>query len=222
MKNGILRKNTYRLVMILLLLVAGALILSLTNICESFHDSVKKLFEENHRVITTLMWIFGIGAAVNCYSDYLNRKQHEAVFGFYVNLRVYLERLDVFLGVDFDHAIVLSRMYTDGAKDKHITDNPPEEVLFSFVTLSKDLLNFLSVSKDNIPPTKGKNNFINWYEYQIKLVKFLQKGASLSNSSRGQYSDKGSLKDDYDDVKGCMKNMLDMINNRINADANET
>jgi len=154
-------------------------------------------FEENYRVIEILMWLFGIVVAINCYGDYLNRRQHEAVFGFYVNLRVYLERINVFLGENFNEAIVLSRMYTKTAnKTESARDVPSDELVFAFVQLSKEFLNFLSISKDNIPPKKGKEDFIGWFEHQVVLVRFLQKGASLSNLSYGQYSNEKALNND--------------------------
>jgi hypothetical protein len=211
-----MRKWMIRLLQILIVVII-AILTWLNFLC---HNTFVEFINKNQVYFALIPWLVGIGVAMTCYRDFVSQKQHEAVFGFYINMLVFLERLNVFLGKDYTAADVFKRLYK---KDIYTSINcvvPPKEQIDAFALLSKEFLIFLSNSKDNVPPKSDKQEFKKWYKQQIILVTLLQKGVMLSETAYGDYDD-GKLEEFYVDISMSVQYLKGEINNKIEKDAKE-
>lgn len=191
-------------------------LLYLDNLCDSF--DLNKIISDNSPIIDLIIWVSGLGGAVILYCDYLAQKQHEAVFGFYANMRFFLRRLSVFLGENFSKCDILVKLYSKEAFEKNCNSKPTEEYLNVFRTLCVEFIDFLSCSKDNIPPKHGGAEFADWYEKQISIVELLQKGTLFTSESYGNYSDSDKLEEFYIKVKNDVAYLDKIIKDKIVED----
>lgn len=208
-----LKKNFIKLLIVFYFVIIFILIIA-DKVCIDF--DFNNLLKDNEQINNLLISSFGIGGAVVLYSDYIANKQREAVFGFYANMLVFLKRLDIFLANDFSECAIIVKLYTKGALSANACFEPTEEYLNAFRNLCFEFLNFLSVSKDNIPAKCGNNEFTNWYKSQINIVELLQQGTLFTKSSYGNYSNKDELKQFYDQIKTGIKYLDSIIYNKIN------
>lgn len=189
-------------------------ILIIVNIfCPNF--DFNELLNENENIINLLISSLGIGGAFVLYSDYLAKKQRDAVFGFYANMLVFLKRLNVFLENDFAKSTIMVKLYTENALNVNSSFQPTEEYLAAFRSLCADFLNFLSASKDNIPAKRGSTDFCYWYKSQINIVELLQKGTLFTEKYFGDYSSKKELERFYNQIKNDVTYLNDIINKKI-------
>lgn len=198
-----------------LIIIILEIILSNLGLC----ININKLIEENSPVINYIIGISGLGGAVVLYGDYLSAKQHEAVFGFYANMRFFLKRLSVFWGNDFSQCVIIFKLYSKEAYGKNCRIKPTKEHIEAFKTLCIDFISFLSNSKDNIPIKKGSQEFSEWYNKQIEIVELLQRGTFFSVNSYGDYSDKSELKNLYNKIKSDIEYFDNIIENKIKEDS---
>lgn len=178
-----------------------------------------KILKANESIINLFISSLGIGGAIVLYSKYLAKKQHEAVFGFYANMRVFLKRLNVFLGDNFSQSIILVKLYTQSALDANSSSIPSEEYMSAFRDLCCEFLSFLSASKDNIPAKRGSKDFMKWFKSQINIVELLQKGALFTASYRGDYSEKSKLEEFYNQIKADVDYIDSTIKKKIEDDS---
>lgn len=181
--------------------------------------NINKLIDDNSPVINLIIGVSGIGGAVVLYCDYLSQKQHEAVFGFYANMRFFLKRLSVFLGDNFSQCVIFFKLYSKSAYEKNCTTKPTKEHIDAFRTLCLEFISFLSNSKDNIPVKQGSKEFLEWYDKQIEIIELLQRGTFFSVNSYGDYSDKSKLKDLYDNIKADIAYFNKAIEEKIKDDS---
>lgn len=223
MNMNIIRKRfkwlKSHLLHICLILFFAIIILEL--ILSNFSKSINinKLIDENLPVINLIIGVSGVGGAVVLYGDYLSNKQHEAVFGFYANMRFFLKLLSVFLGDDFSQCVIFFKLYSKSAYEKNCKIKPTKEHIDAFRTLCLEFISFLSNSKDNIPVKRGSKEFSDWYNKQIEIVELLQRGTFFSVNSYGDYSDKSKLKDLYDKIKSDIEYFDNIIENKIKEDS---
>ncbi|MCM1233652.1 MAG: hypothetical protein NC489_26355 [Ruminococcus flavefaciens] len=178
-----------------------------------------KLLKDNEAIINFLIGSLGIGGAIVLYSEYFTKKQHEAVFGFYANMRVFLKRLNVFLDDNFSQSIIMVKLYTKSALASYSSNIPSKEYLSAFQDLCREFLSFLSVSKDNIPAKRGSEDFINWFNSQINIVELLQKGALFTVNYYGDYSNKDELEKYYNQIKRDVTYINSVIKMKIEEDS---
>lgn len=178
-----------------------------------------KVLKANEPIINLFISSLGIGGAVVLYSRYLTKKQHEAVFGFYANMRIFLKRLDVFLGENFSQAIIFVKLYTKSALSNSSSNVPSEEYMSAFRNLCCEFLSFLSSSKDNIPAQRGNDNFVKWFESQMRIVELLQKGTLFTASYCGDYTNKRELEEYYNQMKEAVKYINTAISAKVESDS---
>lgn len=178
-----------------------------------------KVLKDNDAIINLFISSLGIGGAIVLYSNYLAKKQHEAVFGFYANMRVFLKRLKVFLGDNFSESIIIVKLYTESALKSNSSSIPSEEYMCAFRDLCYEFLSFLSVSKDNIPAKHGSKDFVNWFKSQINIVELLQKGALFTDNYFGDYSDRDKLEGFYNQIKKDVEYIDNIIEKKIEEDS---
>lgn len=178
-----------------------------------------KILKDNASIINLLTSSLGIGGAIVLYSEYLAKKQHEAVFGFYANMRVFLKRLNVFLGDNFSQSIIIVKLYTKSALAANSYSIPSEEYMSAFGDLCREFLSFLSVSKDNVPAKCGSIDFMNWFKSQINIVELLQKGVLFTANYYGDYSDKNELEKFYNQIKKDVNYIDGIIKKKIEEDS---
>lgn len=181
--------------------------------------NLNKIISESEPVINIIMWISGIGGVIVLYGDFLAQKQHEAVFGFYANMRFFLTRLKVFLGKDFSQCAIFVKLYTETAFNSNSSINPTKEHIDAFRSLCLEFIDFLSNSKDNIPLKREGDDFVQWYQKQIKIVELLQKGAFFTVDSFGDFSNIDDLMSFYDDIKNNVKYFDKIIEDKIIEDS---
>ena len=189
----------------------------LNNFCASFN--LNQFLKDNEPVINLLIGSLGIGGAIILYSEYLVKKQHEAVFGFYANMRVFLKRLNVFLGDNFSQSIIIVKLYTQSALKANTSSIPSEEYVSAFSDLCYEFLYFLSNSKDNIPAKRGSEDFVNWFNSQLNIVELLQKGVLFKSNYYGDYSDKVKLEEFYNQIKNDVNYIDSIIKKKIEEDS---
>ena len=206
---------TYSIIILYFLTILAFSILK--NFCTSF--DFNKVLKENEPIINLLIGSLGIGGAIILYSEYLTKKQHEAVFGFYANMRVFLKRLNVFLGDNFSQSIIIVKLYTQSALNANSSSTPSEEYMSAFRDLCCEFLNFLSVSKDNIPAKRGSEDFVNWFKSQINIVELLQKGVLFTVNYYGDYSDRNKLEEFYNQIKEDVDYIDGIIKDKIEEDS---
>lgn len=184
------------------------------HICINF--DFNKILKNNEQIINLFISSLGIGGAVVLYSDYLVQRQREAVFGFYANMLVFLKRLNVFLASDFSKSTIVVKFYTKEALPANISFKPTEEYLNAFRSLCSEFLDFLSVSKDNIPAKRGSKDFVKWYKCQLDIVELLQQGILFTKNSYGNYSNKNELEQFYSQIKDDIQYLDSIIDKKIN------
>ena len=177
------------------------------------------MLKANEPIIDLFISSLGIGGAVVLYSKYLAKKQHEAVFGFYANMRVFLKRLDVFLGENFSQSTIIVMLYTKSALTSNASSVPSGEYMEAFRNLCCEFLSFLSDSKDNIPAQRGNENFTKWFESEIRIVELLQKGTLFTDGYYGDYTKKRDLEAFYTQIKTDVKYINDAICERVKRDS---
>lgn len=210
-------KNHLLLIVIIFFIITIIFITILDNLYECF--GLNEFLNDNAPIIELFIWISSIGGIVTLYKDFLVQKQHEAVFGFYSNMRFFLKRLNVFLGKDFSKCDIFVKLYTHEAFKANCSSTPTEEHINAFRTLCFEFLNFLSNSKDNIPTKRGTNEFTDWYQHQLNIVELLQKGAFFTINSHGDCSDKEELEAFYDQIKKDIKDIDNNIKEKIEEDS---
>lgn len=178
-----------------------------------------KMLKANEPIIDLFISSLGIGGAMVLYSKYLTKKQHEAVFGFYANMRVFLKRLDVFLGNNFSESTIIVKLYTRSALRDNSCSVPSEECMSAFRNLCCEFLSFLSDSKDNIPAQRGSEDFVKWFESQIRIVEFLQKGTLFSDSYYGDCPNKEELETFYNQITEDVKYINNAISKKVMSDS---
>lgn len=191
--------------------------LVLSNLCANF--DFNKFLKKNEPIINLFISSSGIGGAIVLYSRYLVKKQHEAVFGFYANMRVFLKRLKVFLGDNFSQSIIIRKLYTQSALASYSSIIPSEEYMKAFRNLCSEFLSFLSDAKDNIPAKGGSEDFIKWFNSQMNIVELLQKGVLFTNNFYGDYSDKNELEEFYNQIKEDINYIDSIISKKIEKDS---
>lgn len=192
--------------------------LTIRNIlCESF--DFNKILKDNEQIINLFISSAGIGGAIVLYNKYLAKKQHEAVFGFYANMRVFLKRLNVFLGENFSQSIIFVKLYTESALDNYSPLIPSEEYMKAFRDLCCEFLNFLSESKDNVPAKRGSEDFKKWFKTQISIVELLQKGVLFTVNYYGDYTDSNELEKFYNQIKEAVNYIDSTIKDKIKKDS---
>lgn len=182
-------------------------------------DNLNKAVYENTPVINLVIGVAGMGSVVIVYKDYLAQKQHEAVFGFYLNMRIFLKRLDVFLGDNFSESEIIVKLYTKTALDKYSNNTPTPQLIDAFHNLCVEFMNFLCNSKDNIPAKRGNREFVNWYESQMSIVELLQQGILCTDSSYGDYSDRNALEKFYNNIKDDIEYIDRTIKEKVKEDS---
>ena len=193
-------------------------VLSILNgFCVDFN--LNKILKDNEPIINLIMSSLGIGGAIVLYGQYLVKKQHDAVFGFYANMRVFLKRLNVFLGDNFSQSIIIVKLYTQSALKANTSSIPSEEYVSAFSDLCCEFLNFLSNSKDNIPAKRGSEDFVNWFNSQLNIVELLQKGVLFKANYCGDYSDKVKLEEFYNQIKNDVNYIDSIIKKKIEEDS---
>lgn len=180
---------------------------------------LNKIVSESEPIINIIMWISGIGGVTVLYGDYLAQKQHEAVFGFYANMRFFLTRLKVFLGNDFSQCAIFVKLYTEIAFKGNSSINPTKEHIDAFRTLCIEFIEFLSNSKDNIPAKRGGEDFVQWYQKQVKIVELLQKGTFFTDESFGDFSSTDDLILFYSEIKNNVDYLNRIIEEKIIEDS---
>lgn len=202
--------------LIILYCVVFFSLIILNSFCGCF--DFNKLLEDNEQIINLIISSFGIGGAIVLYNKYLAKKQHEAVFGFYANMSVFLKRLNVFLGNNFSQSKIMVKLYTQSALNANSTSVPSEEYMGAFRDLCCEFLNFLSVSKDNIPAKRGSDDFVKWFKSQVNIVELLQKGVLFTVNYYGDYTDKDELEEFYNQIKKDVNYIDGIINKKIEED----
>ena len=178
-----------------------------------------KVLKTNEPIVDLFISSLGIGGAIVLYNKYLAKKQHEAVFGFYANMRVFLKRLNVFLGDNFSQSTIMVKLYTQSALANYSCSTPSEEYMSAFRNLCCDFLRFLSDSKDNVPAKRGNEDFVKWFESQIRIVELLQKGMLFTKKYYGDYSNKDELEAFYDQIRKDVNYIDDAINKKMKDDS---
>ena len=178
-----------------------------------------KVLKTNEPIVDLFISSLGIGGAIVLYNKYLAKKQHEAVFGFYANMRVFLKRLNVFLGDNFSQSTIMVKLYTQSALANNSCSTPTEEYMSAFRNLCCEFLSFLSDSKDNVPAKRGNVDFVKWFKSQISIVELLQKGALFTANYYGDYSNKDKLEAFYNQIKEDVNYIDSAINKKIEDDS---
>lgn len=192
-------------------------ILSILNYFYADFD-FNQFLKTNEPIIDLFIRSLGLGGAIVLYSEYLAKKQHEAVFGFYANMRVFLKRLNVFLGNNFSQSIIMVKLYTKTALNANSDSVPSEEYMSAFRDLCCEFLNFLSISKDNIPAKCGSDDFKKWFESQISIVELLQRGVLFTTNYCGDYSSRNELEEFYIQIKEDINYIDGIIGEKIGED----
>lgn len=217
LKSAIWFKNHLTYILIILYFIIFFSLSFLNYLCGDF--DFNKLLKDNESIINLFIGSLGIGGAIVLYSEYLAKKQHEAVFGFYANMLVFLKRLNVFLGDNFSQSIIMVKLYKKSALNANSTSIPSDEYVSAFRNLCCEFLSFLSVSKDNIPAKCGSEDFVNWFKSQINIVELLQRGALFTINYYGDYSDKDELEKFYNQIKGDVNYIDSIIKSKIEEDS---
>lgn len=205
----------YCLIILYCAIIISLIILNVFCVC----FDLNKLLKDNEHIINFIISSFGIGGAIVLYNKYLAKKQHEAVFGFYANMSVFLKRLNVFLGDNFSQSIIMVKLYTQSALNENSTSVPSNEYMGAFRDLCCEFLNFLSVSKDNIPAKRGSEDFVKWFKSQINIVELLQKGVLFTVNYYGDYANKNELEEFYNQIKEDVNYIDSIINKKIEEDS---
>lgn len=210
-------KNHFSYVLIIFYFVILFSLIILNSVCASFNFN--NILKHNDPIINLIKSSLAIGGAIFLYKKYLAQKQHEAVFGFYSNMSVFLKRLNVFLGDNFSQSTIMLKLYTRDALSANSTNIPPEEYINAFRDLCCEFLSFLSVSKDNIPAKRGSDDFVKWFKSQINIVELLQKGALFSANYYGDYSDRNEIEAFYNQIKKDINYIDSTIKKKIEEDS---
>jgi len=168
--------------------------------------------------VTLLLWLFNILLSVGGVSllyEKFKESQNKAVSGFYVNMQVLLQRLDLFLGdrKNWTSADVFWRFVSKEIASKQDLEHIDPELLKDFEAFSEFFFKFMTESKDNIPPT---NDIKGWYENEKILVKFLLFGIRCNSELSRYYKNTSDVENFFKQVIESVDDISKKISCKIN------
>lgn len=156
-------------------------------------------------------------------SRYLTNKRNEAKVGFYINLRIYIKRLNFYISKN-EYKGLTDYLCKKDLREKHfgalMPNDRAEQIIPIFVELSNDFLTFISHADNNIVPKYKKNKNYNkkddwnkWHESILSIVDFLQTCKFLGEGITQFVSEKHI--EDYKNSLSDFKEALTYLDTRL-------
>jgi len=174
--------------------------------CKPVHDWI----EDNSSVVNFLCWLIGLGGAyviTNVVRKENLKRQRDARFGFYFNLKTYLERLEKRIPRHNAHKDDPYGYFfinsTD--KDKNPYDERSGPILEEMRGFASSFLDFFAHVDNVVSPDIKKTS--NWEENLSIIVDFLAKTENIGKLQEGHYEDKS----EYVKYKECVLKSITAI-----------
>ena len=153
---------------------------------------------------------------------YRKQKQIEAQFGFYMNILVFLERLNTFLSKYSEIFQLFFDERTRGELFEYPMINKRAAIVSpTFINLCGEFIEYLSTTGNIVPPVKicTDYNRTKWYKDILTLTRFLHKGNMIDKlfvyTSKEQYDEYNKEADDF---KNAIKRIHESICKRLKLD----
>lgn len=169
-------------------------------ICNFF--DAKNFIDNCTKIGCLIVAIYGVSKVNTAFKNYEEKCNH-AIWSFYVNLRTFLEQIELTIGSENNPSPVTRYFYTQSENNASERDKID---ICNFRVLASSFLNYLSTSSGQIPPSI---DFENWRTIRFKLVNFLHKALSLGLKIEIEENNLQSTLKEIHKVIKDMKNAID-------------
>jgi len=173
-------------------------------------------------VTATAAIVLGILTITYSLENYTKKKQNDAQFGFYINLWVFLERLEMLL----EKCPNINRLFFNEETRNMLHDKLGGDVAAqqagvissSFSVFCKEFITYISTAGNHVPPKGdyGTEEWKKWYENILSLTHFLQKGQMIGKVfdyiTVDQYEKSEA---DYKEVKDAIALIQESLKERL-------
>ncbi|MBO5934092.1 MAG: hypothetical protein J6Q94_01250 [Clostridia bacterium] len=149
-------------------------------------------------------------------ANYIKAKRNDAKFGFYINIYIYMIRLQKFLK---EYPRICQNLFTSNVRNElFVAQFSHKNIETMFTSLCSEVLQYISTASNNIPP-QGKRKSPEWSEWYCdmnNLTFFLQQCAFIDKGIT-PYTDP-SDKEDYEQLINNANKAIERIINKLSAE----
>jgi hypothetical protein len=172
-------------------------------------------------VIALFTITLGIVTLIVGINKYIKQKQIDAMSSFYINLLIYLERLQMFL----EHPSI-KRLFFDEKTRVELVEKLGEEsteqyakaISYPFIAFCREFIRYISTADNNVSPVKKytPGKWETWYKNILILTQFLHDGQMINKinkyTSKDQYNEFEAY---YERVKAAIRKIQKSIKKKL-------